>query len=143
MNISYEYYRVFYYVAKYRNLTRAADALLNNQPNVTRTVKKLEEALGCTLLIRSNRGISLTPEGERLYSHVRIAVEQLQAGEEALSQRLSVQHGAVTVGVTEVALRCMLLPVLNAFHRQFCALPIIPRRKPFLRCGPALRIWLS
>ena len=119
MNISYEYYRVFYYVAKYRNLTRAADALLNNQPNVTRTVKKLEEALGCTLLIRSNRGISLTPEGERLYSHVRIAVEQLQAGEEALSQRLSVQHGAVTVGVTEVALRCMLLPVLNAFHRQF------------------------
>ena len=118
MNINYEYYRTFYYVAKHRNLTRAADEMLSNQPNVTRTVKKLEEALGCTLLIRSNRGIVLTQEGERLYRYVRIAVEQLQAAEEALSNRLSSQQGALTVGVTEVALRCLLLPVLNAYHRQ-------------------------
>lgn len=119
MNVNYEYYRVFYYVAKYRNLTRAADALLSNQPNVTRTVKKLEASLGCTLLIRSNRGISLTPEGERLYRHVRVAVEQLQAAEEALAGSLSVQQGSLTLGATEVALRCLLLPVLNRYHTSY------------------------
>lgn len=118
MNINYEYYRTFYYVAKHRNLTRAADEMLSNQPNVTRTIKKLEEALGCTLMIRSNRGIALTQEGERLYRHVRIAVEQLQEAEETLSNRLSSQQGALTVGVTEVALRCLLLSVLNTYHRQ-------------------------
>ena len=119
MNINYDYYRVFYYVAKYRNLTRAADALLSNQPNVTRTVKKLEASLGCTLLIRSNRGISLTQEGEQLYRHVRIAVEQLQAAEEALSGSFGTQQGALTVGVTEVALRCLLLPLLNCYRKQY------------------------
>ena len=48
MNISYDYYRVFYYVAKYKSFTGAAKALMNNQPNITRMMKKLEEALGCT-----------------------------------------------------------------------------------------------
>ncbi len=41
MNINYEYYRIFYYVAKYRNFTQAAAALMNNQPNITRTIRKL------------------------------------------------------------------------------------------------------
>ena len=47
MNISYDYYRAFYYVAKYKSFTGAASALLNNQPNDTRMIKKLEEPLGC------------------------------------------------------------------------------------------------
>lgn len=119
MNISYDAYRVFYYVAKYRNLTMAADALLSNQPNVSRTVKNLEHALGCTLLIRSNRGVTLTPEGERLYQHVRIAVEQLEAGESAVSAAQRLQSGVVSVGATEVALHCCLLPVLSEFRRQY------------------------
>ena len=84
MNISYEYYRIFYYAAKYRNLTLAAEMLHSSQPNISRTIRLMEEELGCRLLIRSNRGISLTPEGEKLYSHVRIAVGQLQRAEEEL-----------------------------------------------------------
>ena len=43
MNISYDYYKIFYSVAKYGSFTAAANALFNNQPNITRTVKKLEE----------------------------------------------------------------------------------------------------
>ena len=38
MYVSYEHYRVFYYVAKCGNVTQAAKLLLNNQPNVTRTI---------------------------------------------------------------------------------------------------------
>ena len=119
MNISYEYYRVFYYVAKYRNLTQAADALMTNQPNVSRIVKNLEHALGCTLLVRSYRGVTLTPEGERLYHYVRIAVEQLESGEAALALERSLQSGTVSIGATEVALRCLLLPVLRDFRRSY------------------------
>lgn len=42
MYIAYDYYRIFYYVAKYGNVTQAARVLLNNQPNLTRAVKTLE-----------------------------------------------------------------------------------------------------
>ena len=56
MNVSYDYYRIFYYVAKYGNLSQAAKHLLNNQPNLTRSIKNLEAELGCTLFSRTNRG---------------------------------------------------------------------------------------
>lgn len=115
MNISYEYYRIFYYVAKYRNLTQAAEAMHNNQPNISRTIRLLEHELGCNLLIRSNRGISLTPEGEVLYNHVKIAVEQLQSAEEEIAKAINMENGSITIGASETALRMVLLPTLNQF----------------------------
>ena len=48
MNISYDYYKIFYYAAKCQNITQAAAILRNNQPNVTRAIKNLEKELGCT-----------------------------------------------------------------------------------------------
>lgn len=118
MNIDYEYYRIFYYAAKYKNLTRAAHVLHNSQPNISRTIKLLESALGCCLLIRSNRGITLTPEGERLYTHVKAAVEQLRSAENEILASASMQDGCVTVGATETALHMLLLPVLRQFRKD-------------------------
>ena len=67
MYINYDYYRVFYFVAKYGSLSQASKQLMNNQPNLTRTIKNLESALGCPLFSRTNRGMKLTPEGEKLF----------------------------------------------------------------------------
>ena len=73
MYISFDYYRAFYYVAKYGSISQAAEALMNNQPNVSRTIKNLESELNCTLFVRSRKGVELTPEGEMLYAHVAAA----------------------------------------------------------------------
>lgn len=117
--ISYDYYRVFYYVAKYGNVTQAAKLLLNNQPNLTRTIKNLESELGCTLFSRSNRGMKLTPEGRQLYDHIRIAFEHIEAGEAAITQSRNMQSGTVYIASSEVALRCLLLPVLKKFRHRY------------------------
>ena len=77
MYINYEYYRVFYYAAKCGNLTKAAALLQNSQPNLTRAIKTLEAELGCTLFSRTNRGLILTPEGEALYRHIRVAFAEI------------------------------------------------------------------
>ena len=106
MYISYDYYRIFYYVAKYGNLSQAAKQLLNNQPNMTRAIKNLEGELGCPLFLRTNRGMKLTPEGERLYAHVRIAFEHIEAGEAEITESRTLQTGTVYVAASEVALRC-------------------------------------
>lgn len=119
MNINYDYYRIFYHVAKLGNFTLAANTLTNSQPNITRTIKNLENALGCTLFIRSNRGVQLTPEGEKLFAHIQVAVEQIQAGEEALAMDKSLQSGTVTIAASEVALRCFLLPVLQTYRELY------------------------
>lgn len=119
MYINYDYYRIFYYVAKCQNFTQAANILMNNQPNITRTIKNLENELGCTLFVRSNRGVKLTPEGEKLYEHIRIAIEQIQSGEEALSMNKSLQSGIISISASEVALRCFLLPVLKNYRHRY------------------------
>ena len=119
MNISFDYYKIFYYVAKYQNVTLAANALLCNQPNVTRTIKSLEHALGCTLFVRSNRGVHLTPEGERLFEHIKIAVEQIAFAETELNRSKTLQNGVVSLGATEIALHTFLLPVLNEYRRLY------------------------
>lgn len=119
MYISYDYYRIFYYVAKYKNISQAAKLLLNNQPNITRTIKNLEGALGCTLFVRNRHGVSLTPEGERLYAHVKIAFEHLEAGEEEISLDKTLQRGVVSVGATEIALHCLLLPILKQYRTLY------------------------
>ena len=76
----FDYYRIFYFVAKYKSFSKAAKILHNNQPNITRCMNIMESELGCTLFIRSHRGIKLTPEGEQLYAHVAIAIQQISSG---------------------------------------------------------------
>ena len=118
MSIPYDYYRIFYYVARYQSLTRAAHALQSNQPNVTRTINALERELGCRLFQRSHRGVTLTPEGEKLFAHVQIMQEQLQAAEYELAGSRSLQSGSVSIGASETALHGLLLPVLRRFRQQ-------------------------
>lgn len=119
MEITYDYYRIFYYVAKYRSFTRAASILMNSQPNITRSMNNLERQLGCSLFIRSNRGVELTPEGQKLYSHVAVAFEQLQAAELELANDNSLQSGTVTMSASETALHGILLPGLRTFHNSY------------------------
>ena len=71
MNISFEYYRIFYYVAKYENITKAAMVLKSSQPNVTRIIHLLEDQLDCRLFLREPRGLKLTEEGKRLLPSIR------------------------------------------------------------------------
>ena len=119
MYISYDYYRIFYYVAKYGNITQAAKILLHNQPNLTRAIKALENELGCPLFIRNNRGMKLTPEGKRLFEHIRIAVEHIEAGEAEIIESRNLKNGSVFIATSEIALHCVLLPVLKQYRRLY------------------------
>lgn len=119
MNISYDHYKIFYNVAKYKSISRAAEVTLSNQPNLTRAIKTLEKELGCTLFERTNRGVKLTEDGEELYEYVSVAFEHIQAGEEAISAKHSMDQGVVSIGATEIALRCYLLPILSHYHELY------------------------
>lgn len=119
MYISYDYYRIFYYVAKYGNITQAAKILLSNQPNLTRAIKTLESELGCPLFIRNNRGMKLTPEGEKLFTHIQIALENIEAGEAEIIESRNLEKGSVFVAASEIALHYVLLPVLKQYRTLY------------------------
>ena len=119
MYVSYDYYRIFYYVAKCGNITQAARILFNNQPNLTRAIKTLEGELGCPLFIRNNRGMKLTPEGERLFNRVKVAIENLEQGEEEIAESRNLKTGSVYVATSEVALHAVLLPALKQYRALY------------------------
>ena len=119
MYVDWEYYKIFYFVAKYRNFTKAARVLGSNQPNITHTMNKLEDQLHCVLFIRSNRGVTLTPEGEMLYTRISSAAVQIQDAEEELSASATFEHGAISISATETALNIYLSERLRDFHAQY------------------------
>ena len=124
MDINFEYYKIFYYVAKYRNITKAAAALGSSQPNVTRVMKLLEAQLNCRLFIRGTRGISLTKEGEILGSHVEIACRHLLDAQEEIGGQDLMKGGTVEIGATETALHLFLIKALYDFRRDYPAIRI-------------------
>lgn len=119
MEITYDYYRIFYYVAKYGNFTRAATILGSNQPNISKYIGKLEKQLGCKLFVRSNRGVTMTPEAEKLYAHVSIAYEHIREAELELENDKTLQNGNITIGVSSNALHGMVLEALSWFRDTY------------------------
>ena len=119
MEITYDYYRIFYYAAKYKSFSKAAEILMSNQPNITHFMNNLENQLGCRLFIRSNRGVTLTREGEKLYKHVTIAYQHFQLAELELANDKSLQSGIITVGVSEIALHLLILQVMADFRKAY------------------------
>lgn len=119
MNISYDSYRVFYYAAKYKSFSQAAAALYNNQPNVTRIIRRLESELRCSLFFRSAHGVRLTPEGEKLYEHIAVAFESIEAAEEEIFSDQSLQRGIVHIAASGLALRGCLLRVLERYRNEY------------------------
>ena len=59
MEVTYDYYRIFYYAAKYKSFSQAATILMSNQPNVTRAIHNLESQLGCRLFTVSYTHLTL------------------------------------------------------------------------------------
>lgn len=63
--------RMFKCVAESKSLSRAAEVLGYVQPHISQRIKDLEEELDTKLLIRTNRGVTLTNEGEALFDYAQ------------------------------------------------------------------------
>lgn len=119
MSVSYDSYKVFYYVAYYQNITLAAKALFLTQPTVSHSILNLEKELNCRLFIRSKKGMRLSPEGELLFEHISKAYKEISLGEEKLQEYLNMGKGLIKIGASETSLRNYLTPVLGQFKAKY------------------------
>ncbi|WP_415914366.1 choline sulfate utilization transcriptional regulator [Paraburkholderia sp. J67] len=65
--------------ARLKSFTAAARELGTTQPAVSQRIVQLEADLGAPLFARGHRGVTLTPEGERLFDTVRTSLETIRA----------------------------------------------------------------
>ena len=112
-------YRIFYAVARLGNISKAAKELYISQPAISKSIQKLEDGLGCTLFVRSSRGVMLTEEGELFYSYVKSAFETLSQGEKKLHRSIELGIGYLKIGVSSTLCKYLLLPYLKEFIRRY------------------------
>lgn len=124
MDVNYELYKVFYYVASSLSFSEASKALYISQSAVSQSIKTLEKKLGQPLFYRTTKKVSLTPAGELLMKHIEPAINLIRRGEETLSDDAAMQFGQLHIGASDTICRYFLVPYLEQFHKAYPQVPI-------------------
>ena len=102
--------------ARLSSFTKAADELNVTQPAISQAIKKVESALGVALFERRNRGIHLTPIGERFYTDISFGLMHILRSAEGIAIQLSSQH--VTLSCSTAFAHYWMVPRLSDFRKQ-------------------------
>ena len=100
--INLELYRIFVVVANELNITRASEKLNVSQPAVTKQIKNLENLLNVTLFERSNLGMKLTSDGNKLYFKIKDAIELICKAEEDFLDNRIIKLGTRNMILTKI-----------------------------------------
>jgi DNA-binding transcriptional LysR family regulator len=102
--------RDFLVIAECGSISRAARALGVSQPALSRRLLALEESLGLTLFVRSQRGLHITAAGER----IRNLAERMRETATAIETAAQLGHdrvgGVVRISAPDVRLGTEWLP---------------------------------
>ena len=119
MNVDLELYRVFYTVAKHKHMTKASEELHISQPAISQSIKKLEDELGGTLFLRSNKGMELTEEGKMFFEYVKGALELINNAENEFTSFKDLSKGEVKIGCSATLTKLVLMDALKDFHKEY------------------------
>lgn len=103
--------------ARLQSITRAAQTMNVKQPAVSAAIKQLEESLGVALFRREHKKIALTAAGQRLFSDVSRAFDDMQASVQAVRQFTRNDH--VTLNASSAFNFYWMVPKLQDFHQAF------------------------
>ena len=101
MNNDLNQIRIFCRVAQLQSFTQAAQALDIEKSTVSNKINQLEHRLGVKLLQRTTRSVKLTEEGAQYLEFCLAALEQLQLGEDVLSESKQQVVGHLRVSVPQ------------------------------------------
>lgn len=123
-------YRSFLEVARCGSISKASKSLYITQPAVSTEILSLERTLGIKLFFRTNRGMSLTPEGKVLYEYIKSAFSLINAGEEAMCDITGMQKGLLRIGASDMTLRFYLLDHIKKYRDAYPGIRITITNNP-------------
>ena len=125
MKTNLELYKVFYYVAKNKNITQAANELMVSQPAVSKSIKVLERDLNTQLFNRNKDGVSLNNAGEILFNKIKEAMELIISAEEDLTSLNNMEQGTINIGAGNTIMQRYLMPYIKEFHELYPNINVI------------------
>ena len=134
MDINYELYKVFYYVASSLSFSEASKKLFISQSAVSQSIKTLEKKLDQPLFIRSTKKVQLTPAGQVLFKHIEPAMNLIARGENQLLDSTTLGLGQLHIGASDTICRYFLVPYLKEFHKTYPNVPIKVTNATSIQC---------
>jgi DNA-binding transcriptional LysR family regulator len=113
------YLRIFYEVAKIGKFTEAARRLNISQSALSRSVALLEEQEGVQLMLRSKRGVELTPVGSEVFRHCEQLFQTVHKIQEICKGLSETIEGPLHFAAADHVANYLLVPPLQAFRREF------------------------
>jgi DNA-binding transcriptional LysR family regulator len=111
--------RYFVAIAQAGSFSRAAERVHVSQPPLSTQMKSLEQEIGTQLLVRTNRGVSLTSSGQIFYEEIRALLARLDSVRDKTLQAGRGDVGMLAVGFVSIADYGILPPALKSFRTQF------------------------
>jgi len=110
---------LFLRVADAGNMSEAARQLNITNAAVSAAIKRLELALGTSLLERTTRSLHLSAAGESLIPYVQHALGALDDAESELRNLQTSVAGEISIGLPSDLGRHLLLNILDEFQQQY------------------------
>ncbi|MBR4695043.1 MAG: LysR family transcriptional regulator [Selenomonadaceae bacterium] len=114
----------FQMASRLRNITRAAERLRVSQPNITVAIKKLESELGIQLFDRSQKQLSLTPEGEVFLNRIELALRNIQDAVLEVNDYKQLQKGTIKIGIPPMMGAYLFPKIFSSFRHRYSHLDI-------------------
>lgn len=95
--------RYFVAVAEELNFTKAAQRMFTVQPSLSQQIKDLEQEVGVQLLIRSNRKVELTEEGQAFLKEALLSLEHAEKAIFDARQIAKIHKDQLNIGFVPVA----------------------------------------
>jgi DNA-binding transcriptional LysR family regulator len=122
MKATSEDFAIFVSVVESGSITAASQSLGLAPSAVSRTLSKLEEKIGTTLLNRTTRRMHLTEEGAFVLDHAKEILHRLEHLEESLTWRLQVPVGRLRINAATAFMLHAIVPHIGEFR---CLYPSI------------------
>ncbi len=106
-------------VAERQHFGKAAEACHVSQPTLSGQVRKLEEFLGVTLFERTNKTVSITPVGEAILKHARLALEQIELIEGIAQAHRDPLAGPLNLGAIPTISPYLMPLILRPLKTQY------------------------
>lgn len=117
--------RYFIALADTRHFGRAAEACFVSQPTLSTQLKKLEDELGVTLFERAPRNILLTPAGEQILRHAKLALSHVGSMQEIAKHTKDPESASIRLGIFPTLAPYLLPHVVPKLRRRFPNLELL------------------
>lgn len=111
--------KAFMTVVEHGSFSKAANECFMSQPSLSKSIKKLENALHVELLNRSTRNIELTDAGSIVYKQGQKIIRSVHDLHILLDDLSNIKTGTIKLGIPPLIGTLFFPEIARKFHRQY------------------------